>query len=172
MDLHISTKKNNVHAILYTSNKQMELFYKRTSHLRLPMVRDKKSLNDFQLNVETYIKNVVEKKRPTNLLEELCNFHCVYEYESHKKSHYEHISNFLYKATGYMNACKHYIKQKLMELTFDFYAEDWSNESCSDSTLPTIQDAPPETIVNKFMENLNVGEETWSINIGHDWTHF
>ena len=41
MDLHISTKKNNVHAILYTSNKQMELFYKRISHLHLPMVRDK-----------------------------------------------------------------------------------------------------------------------------------
>ncbi len=59
MDLHISTKKNNVHAILYTSNKQMELFYKRTSHLRLPMIRDKKSLNDLESDIKTYIQNVL-----------------------------------------------------------------------------------------------------------------
>jgi hypothetical protein len=121
-----------------------------------------------------YIKNVIEKKYPINLLEELCNFHCVYKYESEKKSHYEHISNFLYKATNYknINACKHYIKLKLTELTFDFYAEDWSNASIADETLPTIEHAPPETIVKKIMENLNVCKETWSINIGHDWTHF
>ena len=173
MDLHVSNGKTNSYAMLYTSNIKKELFYKRTSHLRLPIIIDKKSLTGFRLNVEIYIKNVVEKKRPTNLLEELCNFHCVYEYKSDKKSHYEHISNFLYKATGSnMNACKHYVKLKLMELTFDFYAEDWSSASIADSTLPTLEDAPPETIVNKFLENLNICEEKWSINIGHDWTHF
>jgi hypothetical protein len=49
----------------------------------------------------------------SNIKKELCNFHCVYEYKSDKKSHYEHISNFLYKATGSnMNACKHYVKLK------------------------------------------------------------
>jgi hypothetical protein len=38
-----------------------------------------------------------------------------------------------------------------MELTFDFYSEDWSSASNVDSTLPTLEDAPPETIVNKFL---------------------
>ena len=26
--------------------------------------------------------------------------------------------------------------------------------------------------IKKFMMNLKVGKEIWSINIGHDWTHF
>ena len=101
-------------------------------------------------------------------MEELCNFHHSFKYELERKSHYEHISNFLCKATGSnINACKHYVKLKLMELTYDFYPEDWSDE-----TPPTIEDAPPEIIIKKFMMNLEVGKEMWSINIGYDWTHF